>query len=95
MKLIDFIEAYDFFKDEGYIDPDIYKANCYPIRIYMPDEDGHLKWIELGVLERTFHLDNPNEIASMFLKKSVLNKEIDSMRMNTDIDVFEVYVGVE
>ena len=90
MKLIDILEKINFrlVNDNCKYEHNINDTDI--IRIYFDDFDDS-KWFEFGVIDWNAN-DNKIEIINEIFNKKFLNKEVNDIRSNNDLNIIEIFL---
>lgn len=90
IKLIDFLNLYDFTMLNDNCDTDEDRYDSDVIRIYY-DSESNSKWFELGVYNWSNH-HYKQEIINDCLNEKILNMYVYSFKINWNINAFEVFL---
>lgn len=90
IKLIDFLNLYDFTMLNDNCDTDEDRYDSDVIRIYY-DSESNSKWFELGVYNWSNH-HYKQEIINDCLNEKILNMYVYSFKVNWNINTFEVFL---
>lgn len=93
IKLIDFLNLYDFTMLNDNCDTDEDRYDSDVIRIYY-DSESNSKWFELGVYNWSNH-HYKQEIINDFLNEKILNMYVYSFKVNWNINTLEVFLQKE
>ena len=90
IKLIDFLNLYDFTMLNDNCDTDEDRYDSDVIRIYY-DSESNSKWFELGVYNWSNH-HYKQEIINDCLNEKILNMYVYSFKVNWNINTLEVFL---
>ena len=93
IKLIDFLNLYDFTMLNDNCDTDEDRYDSDVIRIYY-DSESNSKWFELGVYNWSNH-HYKQEIINDCLNEKTLNMYVYSFKVNWNINTLEVFLQKE
>ena len=93
IKLIDFLNLYDFTMLNDNCDTDEDRYDSDVIRIYY-DSESNSKWFELGVYNWSNH-HYKQEIINDCLNEKTLNMYVCSFKVNWNINTLEVFLQKE
>lgn len=90
IKLIDFLNLYDFTMLNDNCDTDEDRYDSDVIRIYY-DSESNSKWFELGVYNWSNH-HYKQEIINDCLNEKTLNMYVYSFKVNWNINTLEIFL---
>lgn len=90
MRLIDILEKYSFGRYNENVKLEKNRVDTDIIRIYY-DEFSETKWFEFGVYDLGVK-DYTMEIINKIFNKKILNKEVNDIRRNNDLNIVEIFL---
>lgn len=90
MRLIDILEKYSFGRYNENVKLEKNRVDTDIIRIYY-DEFSETKWFEFDVYDLGVK-DYTMEIINKIFNEKILNKEVNDIRRNNDLNIVEIFL---